>query len=73
MTHAPQHMHDETRCTITGAIVITLAVAALLDMGTSTALSLTDHQPSLPVVMFRIADAYASPVALVTSLIAGIF
>jgi hypothetical protein len=73
MTHTQQYMHDETRCPITGAIVITLAVAALLDMGTSTALSLTDHQPSLPVIMFRIADAYASPVALVTSFISGIF
>jgi hypothetical protein len=71
MTNTPRHMHDEPRCTTHGALVLTLAVAALLDMGTSTALGLTDHAPSVPVIMFRVVDAYASPATLIASLIAG--
>lgn len=65
--------HDETRCSTTGAIVITLAVAACLDIATSTSLSLTDHSPSVAVVMFRLADEYASPIAFITTVIAGLF
>jgi hypothetical protein len=72
---SPTHSdsHDETRCATTGAIVATLGVAACFDIATSTALSLTDHQPSLSVVMFRVADAYASPIALLTTLITAFF
>lgn len=72
---SPTHSdtHDETRCATTGAIVVTLGVAACLDIATSSALSLTDHQPSLSVVMFRIADAYASPIALLTTFITAFF
>jgi hypothetical protein len=55
------------------AALLTLGAASLLDVATSTSLSLTDRAPSLPVVMFRLADAYASPVALVTTLIAALF
>jgi hypothetical protein len=73
MTNTPTHMHDEPRCTTNGALVLTLAVAALLDMATSTALSLTDHSPSVPVIIFRIVDAYASPATLVASVITGTF
>ena len=52
-----------------GAVLGSLAAASLLDMATSESLSLTDHAPSAAVVMFRVADTYASPVALLTALI----
>ena len=53
-----------------GAVLGSLAAASLLDMATSESLSLTDHAPSAAVIMFRIADLYASPVALLTALVA---
>jgi hypothetical protein len=51
-----------------GATLGSLAVASLLDIATSQSLSLTDHAPSTAVVMFRLADAYASPLALITAI-----
>ena len=68
-----KNIADETWCPDTGAIVVTLGVAALLDMATAEALSLMDHAPSLGVVIFRLIDSYASPVALASTLIAWIF
>lgn len=53
-----------------GAAIGSLAIASLLDMATSQSLSLTDHAPSPAVVMFRAADMYASPVALLTAVLA---
>ena len=68
-----KNMIDETWCPATGAIVATLGVAALLDIATAETLSLTDHAPSLGVVIFRLIDSYASPVALASTLLAWIF
>lgn len=53
-----------------GAVLGSLAVASLLDMATSESLSLTDHAPSAAVIMFRAADTYASPLALLTGIMA---
>ncbi|MSR33207.1 MAG: hypothetical protein EXS12_00145 [Phycisphaerales bacterium] len=70
---ATSNTHDEMRCATTWGIVITLGIAACLDIATSTSLSLTDRSPSFSVTMFRIADVYASPVALSTTVVASFF
>lgn len=64
-THASKP-HDHA----IGAAIGSLAAASLLDMATSESLSLTDHAPSAAVILFRAADTYASPVALLSAVIA---
>ncbi len=56
-----------------GAMALTLGVAAIFDIATSTSLSMTDQAPSTSVIIFRLADAYASPVALFTTFITTFF
>ena len=56
-----------------GAVLGSLAAASLLDVATSASLSLTDHAPSPAVIIFRAADTYASPMALLTAAIALVF
>jgi hypothetical protein len=66
--NSPQHGRDLTAA----AVMLALCAAAILDLATATSLSLTDKAPSFWVVLFGLADAYASPVALGTVFLAGI-
>lgn len=68
-----KYLPIETRFRTTGAIVATLAVAALLNIAATRTLSLTDRVPSVFVILFRAADAYASRMALVGTLVTATF
>ncbi len=74
MSLAEKQTSKQQACDRTnGAMTLTLAVGALLDIATSTSLRLTDPEPSLAVVIFNLADGYTSPIALITFFMAGVF
>ena len=53
-----------------GGMLLTLAAAAVIDLGTSSALRLTDEAPSRVVLVFQSVDMWVSPLALLSSLAA---
>ena len=67
MQHAqPQHGAASLHRT-GGAALIALSVAALLDIGTSSSLQLTDPHPSPAVMALQWLDIWASPIAMCTA------
>lgn len=52
-----------------GAAIVALAGAALLDIGTSSSLQLTDPKPSTVVMALQWLDVWSSPIALGTAAI----
>lgn len=55
-----------------GAVLLSLVAASLLDLGTADALRLTDRAPSTAVLLFQFLDRWTTPAALVAALIGGV-
>ncbi len=55
-----------------GAAIVALATAALLDLGTSSSLHLTDTNPSAVVMVLQWLDVWSSPIALGTAALTAI-
>lgn len=55
-----------------GAALIALATAALLDLGTSSSLQLTDPRPSAVVMVLQWLDVWCSPIALGTAAVTAV-
>ncbi|MCE9620010.1 MAG: hypothetical protein K8R92_08870 [Planctomycetes bacterium] len=68
----PSNVAPPRRNPTAAAALLAVGVASLLDLATSTSLSLTDQSPSFYVLMFRFADDYSSPVALASAAVAGL-
>ncbi|MFM8818704.1 MAG: hypothetical protein ACKOHI_12680, partial [Phycisphaerales bacterium] len=57
------HEHQELRTGLrgtAGGLLVTLMVASLIDLGTSSALRLTDEAPSRAVLVFQSIDVWVS-------------
>jgi len=55
-----------------GAVLVSLIIASLLDLGTADALRLTDRAPSTAVLLFQFLDQWTTPAALVAAVITGL-
>ncbi|MFM8818705.1 MAG: hypothetical protein ACKOHI_12685, partial [Phycisphaerales bacterium] len=61
MATAPEHQELRTGLRGTaGGLLVTLMVASLIDLGTSSALRLTDEAPSRAVLVFQSIDVWVS-------------
>lgn len=71
MATVPEHHELRTGLRGTaGGLLVTLMAASLIDLGTSSALRLTDEAPSRAVLAFQSVDVWVSPLALASSAVA---
>jgi hypothetical protein len=71
MPNATEHHVLRTGLRATaGGMLLTLMAASLIDLGTSSALRLTDESPSHAVLLFQSVDLWVSPLALGSSAVA---